>query len=764
MALVQSASVLSDIRDGGHAPVLVTLRLPSDMPLVWQRPQPKLPLLLCQPSSVLQHSAAWTHLVDRWLSSSPAQLALSPQCPHSADRLGQALTQALQHLVTLAGGWSTRPSIRRPAYDSDAVRQLRRRLELLHRLQRLIQTALDSAEPRAGSWPRPWCVVLQRLQRLGVNFSASSANGLQSDVRHTTGSCRSELDALLRQMRHERRVRWKATLPDAWRERPAVIYHWLHAPRPLWGATPILNAAGEQCTTVQAVDAAVRSFWVDDVLRRHAAADEALSWSTFKASQFYAHIPQIQWPSRPWDGARVRGVLADLREASAPGRLGIPIAVWHSLPSPWTDAVARLLTLVEQNGRWPSQWLTAYVVMIPKASGGSRPRDQRPITVLDVLYRVWSKGLVQEWAPVIQRDLLGTAAMGFRAQTGTLHMAQLLSDIMVLCRQRRQSLFLASFDLEKCYDTIPWWAVFNTLLESGAPPARVAALRFFYEHLRRCFRYGQVEGEWWLAANGFPQGCSLSPDLLNVLVEPFHRWTRASGLGVQVEGFLIPSVSFADDLALIATSLDDLVYLATGYLDWCTLLGLQVTKVQLWTSGAPCSMTVGDLSVASSSTFRMVGVVLGQHEGNATAAHVAPRLEKAVITAQRLQALDLPAAICSLLWRTTVLPQALYGCEVRNVSSSQLNPLFSLGKTILASKPPLQLSTWRAPESLCGPPLGDTALRDPTFEVRLRQLGWLQLLANLPGVVGFVHRFLAWRHSSWVEPTPALQAALQSVV
>ena len=174
-------------------------------------------------------------------------------------------------------------------------------------------------------------------------------------------------------------------------------------------------------------------------------------------------------------------------------------------------------------------------------------------------------------------------------------------------------------------------------------------------------------------------------------------------------------------------------------------------------------MKVGDLSVASSSTFRMVGVVLGQHEGKATAAYVTPRLEKAVTTAQRLQALDLPAAICSLLWRTTVLPQALYGCEVRNVSSSQLNPLFSLGKTILASKPPLQLSTWRAPESLCGPPLGDTALRDPTFEVRLRQLGWLQLLANLPGVVGFVHRFLAWRHSSWVEPTPALQAALQSV-
>ena len=154
--------------------------------------------------------------------------------------------------------------------------------------------------------------------------------------------------------------------------------------------------------------------------------------------------------------------------------------------------------------------------------------------------------------------------------------------------------------------------------------------------------------------------------------------------------------------------------------------------------------------------------MLGQHEAVATAAHVAPRLEKAIATAQRLQALDIPAAICSLLWRTTVLPQALYGCEVRHVRPSQLAPLLSLGKTLLATKAPLQLSVWRSPAALCGLPLGDTALRDPCFEVRLRQLVWLQLLANLPSVVGLLHRHLAWQNDTWMEPTPALHAALQS--
>ena len=92
--------------------------------------------------------------------------------------------------------------------------------------------------------------------------------------------------------------------------------------------------------------------------------------------------------------------------------------------------MARLYTLVEDQGCWPTEWLDAYVTMIPKASGGSRPRDQRPITVLEVMYRVWSKGVVLEWGPTLHTEFLGSVAMGFRAGAGTLHVAQLLSDLM----------------------------------------------------------------------------------------------------------------------------------------------------------------------------------------------------------------------------------------------------------------------------------------------------------------------------------------------
>ena len=565
-------------------------------------------------------------------------------------------------------------------------------------------------------------------------------------------------------MQVARQKRWRESLPRLWRDHPGVVYGWLRGESTAWGRTPILDANGLQCATLPAVDEAVQQFWVHTVLRRHVATDGSACWSALLASEFGQHIPVVAWSRAPWTSSRVQQVLASMREAAAPGPLGIPLAVWKSMPEAWLAALAQMFQLVEEEGRWPTAWVRAYVTMIPKAAGGSRPEDQRPITVLDLPYRVWAKGIVLHWTPTLQKAYLGDAAMGFRAQSGTTHVVQLLQDLMALQRRRRKELWLASFDIKKCYDMLPWWALFGVARRAGVPEEIVRGFETFYHQLQRRFRYGQVDGAVWQAANGAAQGCPASPDLLNLLLEAFHRWARAAGYGVVVGSVSVPSVSYADDVALVARSLDEMKSLVAAYLRWCALLDLQVTKVQLWWNGREVQhMQVGDLAADTQPFFRMVGVVLGSPEDAATEMHLEKRLPKALETARRLQALRVPASLAAHLWRSTVLPQALYGCEVRHVTAKQLGPLVALGRSLLVKKAPLDLNCWRAPEVLMGPPLGDTSLRDPVWDMQVRQLRWLQLIANLPGLAGVVHRHVAFVNGKWWEPTAALRTALQAV-
>ena len=83
--------------------------------------------------------------------------------------------------------------------------------------------------------------------------------------------------------------------------------------------------------------------------------------------------------------------------------------------------------------------------------------------------------------------------------------------------------------------------------------------------------------------------------------------------------------------------------------------------------------------------FCMVGVVFGEEHAALLAAHFIPRL-KALITLHRLWTLELPSSLCSLLQRTAVLPRALYGCEIRDMTPEMVVPLSSGGKAPLGPK------------------------------------------------------------------------------
>ena len=306
LPLVTSIAVLAHIQDGGHSPVIATLRLSQPLALCWQCPRPRPPAVLLQSSAELRGSADWADLLSRWIPTAPAQAALDPTAQHDAASLSAALIAALHHLVELAGGWVTRPPHRRSAYDSDAIRAARRRLLLLHELELAIRPLLG---PGLGAWPRNVLQLLEALTRRGLLLDAQSVTTLQTAIADASLRERAAVQRLLVAMRRERHTRWKDTLATSWKERPGVIYHWLEAAGVPWGTSPILRDDGVQCCTLGEVDVAVRGFWVDQVLRQHAAVDESAAWGVFVQSPFGDHIPSTTWPCTPWDGARVERVL-----------------------------------------------------------------------------------------------------------------------------------------------------------------------------------------------------------------------------------------------------------------------------------------------------------------------------------------------------------------------------------------------------------------------------------------------------------------------
>ena len=68
--------------------------------------------------------------------------------------------------------------------------------------------------------------------------------------------------------------------------------------------------------------------------------------------------------------------------------------------SSWFSGLAILLELVETTGAWPQRLVDAYIAMILKTDGDSTPLGQLPLSVLQVVYRLWASlrlGHLREW-------------------------------------------------------------------------------------------------------------------------------------------------------------------------------------------------------------------------------------------------------------------------------------------------------------------------------------------------------------------------------
>ena len=164
-----------------------------------------------------------------------------------------------------AGGWETRATCRRPAYESNRVRKARRTIDLLgHCLAQL------NREQGVGSFSHTLQELLTGLRQRGLHPPTSSRATIAQWVAAELVVARRTLRDALQLMRSERQARWKDLVPRLWQDRPSVLSRWLEGNSPAWGSVPSLTATGTQCTTVQKVDEAVKGYWVDRVWRMHA--------------------------------------------------------------------------------------------------------------------------------------------------------------------------------------------------------------------------------------------------------------------------------------------------------------------------------------------------------------------------------------------------------------------------------------------------------------------------------------------------------------
>ena len=168
--------------------------------------------------------------------------------------------------------------------------------------------------------------------------------------------------------------------------------------------------------------------------------------------------------------------------------------------------------------------MDAYIAMIPKTDGDSTPLNQRPLSVLPVVYRLWASvrlGLLWEW---VKGWLLKSVfSLGNGLSSVEAWFSAALDTEEVLSGVGGDQLHVMVADVIKSFDTVDRSILACALGRLGLPD-RFRRVYFSYRsHVRLRFKLAACLGEPWVLGWWYSTGFFLRMVFVVALYVPWCR-------------------------------------------------------------------------------------------------------------------------------------------------------------------------------------------------------------------------------------------------
>ena len=250
------------------------------------------------------------------------------------------------------------------------------------------------------------------------------------------------------------------------------------------------------------------------------------------------------------DQCEIRAALEQLKNNKAPGDDGITTEL-HK-------AGGALFNSVIQEGTTPGAWSGGAVVLFFKKGDKSLLKNYRPISLLSHVYKLFSRVVTNRLARRLD-EFQPPEQAGFRKGFSTVDHIHTVRQIVQKTEEYNQPLCMAFVDYEKAFDSIEIWAVLASLQRCRIDWRYIEVLRCLYDAATMTVQIQDKKtSPIQLLLLGVRQGDVISPKLFTNALEDVFKTLDWTGQGINVNGEYISHLRFADDIVIVAETLEQL--------------------------------------------------------------------------------------------------------------------------------------------------------------------------------------------------------------
>lgn len=194
------------------------------------------------------------------------------------------------------------------------------------------------------------------------------------------------------------------------------------------------------------------------------------------------------------------------------------------------------------------------ITPIFKKGDKSDCKNYRGISLLSIPGKVFTKVLQRRMKSCVEGALAEEQA-GFRPGRGTVDQIFTIRQITEKYTEYNRPCYFNFIDFKQAFDSIWQEGLWQCLRMHGVHEKLIRLIKGIYDKSEAAVRHDQKLTNWFKTTVGVRQGCTLSPDLFNLVLEAVMRLAlEKEAEGVKLCGRLVNNLRFADDINLMSES------------------------------------------------------------------------------------------------------------------------------------------------------------------------------------------------------------------
>ena len=283
--------------------------------------------------------------------------------------------------------------------------------------------------------------------------------------------------------------------------------------------------------------------------------------------KFSIHQPNFD---RPIDREEVWTAIRKIKCGKAPGVDGVLSTIIKEAAdavgttklkdyNPVVDSLTLVFNFVFKHEVWPKRWGQGIIFPIFKEGSRLDPGNYRPITLLSQISKLFGsvvENRLSNWSE--ETMALADEQGGFRRCRGAPELIFMLREIILNRKALGRPTLTTFIDARKAYDSVWREGNYVRLHDLGVRGKLWRQLQAMNANSESKIRLPYGETESFKITRGVAQGAVESPFLYSCFINGLAEDLRQRGLGIQAGGVLTPLLMYADDIVLLASSVEEL--------------------------------------------------------------------------------------------------------------------------------------------------------------------------------------------------------------